>query len=72
LKSIEGMQVILSDARRLWSWKGAFTLSEVAMSGINPKGSRMSVSVPEILLTEAIEIIPTTEVARKTFDDTKE
>ena len=63
---------VLKDARRLWKWEGAFTLSEVATSGINPKGSRMAVAVPEILLTNVNEMIPTTEAARKTFEATNE
>jgi hypothetical protein len=58
----EGKEVVLSDARRLWYWDGAFTLSAVSTAGIGPR-SKLSVSVPEILLTEAIEIIPTSPEA---------
>jgi len=72
LTEIEGQSVVLTDARRLWQWGGAFTLSEVAIVGIKPKDSRMTVAVPEILLTQAVEIIPTTEAARRTFDATHE
>jgi hypothetical protein len=70
--SLSGTQIILEDARRLWKWSGAFTLSEVATAGIDPKNSRMAVALPVILLTEATEIIPTTEAARKTFEKTHE
>lgn len=56
--SREGKEVVLSNARRIWYWKGAFTLNAIATSGLDRKNSRISVSVPEILLTEAIEIIP--------------
>jgi hypothetical protein len=72
LTEIEGQAVVLTNARRLWKWDGAFTLSEVAIAGIKPKSSRMAVAVPEILLTQAVEIIPTTETARSTFDATYE
>ncbi len=58
LKSQEGKEVVLTNARRLFSWSGAFTLSAVATVGVSRSGSRISVSVPEIKLTEAIEIIP--------------
>lgn len=64
----DGENVLLKDVRRLWKWAGAFTLSEVATIGINPKQSRMAVSVPLIELTNANEIIPTTEAARATFE----
>lgn len=47
----------LSNACRLWSWTGALSLSEIAMKGINISGSKISVPVDEIILTQAIEII---------------
>ncbi len=58
LKSRKGREVMLTNARRLWYWKGAFTLNAVATKGVNRKDSRISVNVPSIILTEAIEIIP--------------
>ena len=53
----EGKEVTLIDARRLWSWTGALSLSEIATKGIDIKNSKISVPVEEIILTEAIEII---------------
>ena len=53
-----GQEVHLKNARRLWSWAGALSLSEVASKGIELKNSKVSVPVDEILLTQAIEIIP--------------
>ena len=64
MKSRKGREVVLVNARRLWKWCGAFTLSEVAVEGIKD-GSKPSVLVPEILLTEAIEVIKTTLGAEK-------
>lgn len=67
----DGKQVTLKDARRLWRWYGAFTLNEVALTGVSGKGgnkSRIAEPVPVIVLTEAIELIPTSDVARATFD----
>jgi len=57
LVSHKGKEVILRDARRIWQWSGAFTLSAVATKGVD-SNSKLSVVVPSILLTEAIEIIP--------------
>ena len=68
VKSINGKEVILTDARRLWYWKGAFTLNAVANDGVD-KGSKISAPVPEILLTEAIEVIPTSEAAQKNLTE---
>ena len=64
LKSRKGKEVVLVNTRRLWKWCGAFTLSEVAVEGIKD-GSKPSVSVPEVVLTEAIEVIKATPVAEK-------
>lgn len=62
LASQSGKEVMLSDARRIWSWSGAFTLSEISQSGVSGE-SRLSVAVPQIALTEAIEIIPCAQAA---------
>lgn len=61
LEERAGQEVRLSNARRLWSWNGALSLSEVAMQGVDIKNSKISVPVDEILLTQAIEIIPISE-----------
>lgn len=64
LKSRKGKEVVLVNARRLWKWMGAFTLSEVAVEGIKD-GSKPSVAVASITLTESIEVIETTPAAEK-------
>lgn len=53
----DGQEVLLRNARRLWSWSGALSLSEVASNGIDIKNSEISIPVEEIILTQAIEII---------------
>lgn len=68
LKDQSGKEVVLENARRLWFWKGAFTLNAVATEGIK-EGSKISAPVKEIKLTEAIEIIPVTEEAQKNLTD---
>lgn len=65
LKEHSGKEVRLLNARRLWKWAGAFTLSEIAVNGVNkPDECKFSCEVPVITLTEAIEIIPCTEKAK--------
>lgn len=58
-----GTAVQLGEARRIWSWAGAFTLNEIALRGCAEE-SRISEAVPLIALTEAIEIIPCTPEAQ--------
>jgi hypothetical protein len=57
LKQCNGTAVLLREARRVFRWSGAFTLNEMSQNGVSEE-SRISQPVPEILLTEAIEVIP--------------
>jgi hypothetical protein len=57
MQSRNGREVTLTNARRIWSWTGANTLSEIALRGVG-SGSKVSDAVPSITLTEAIEIVP--------------
>lgn len=64
-----GKEVLLSQARRLWYWDGAATLSELAVNGTRkPKTCKFPVAVPEIILTEAIEIIPCSAAAQASIE----
>ncbi len=57
LREQTGRACVLTDARRLWQWSGAFTLNEAAVKGV-AETSRISEPVPYILLLEASEVIP--------------
>jgi hypothetical protein len=68
VKSREGKEVLLVDARRIWYWSGAASLSELATKGTsNPTQCKFPAPVPEVLLTEVIEIIPITESAAQSI-----
>jgi hypothetical protein len=63
-----GKEARLTDARRIWYWDGAATLSQLATSGTsNPSDCRFPESVSEVLLTDVIEIIPITDDAKKSI-----
>lgn len=66
-----GGSVILTNARRLWKWraKDGVALSGVAMHGIVASDSIIDTMVPEIALMGVVELIPTTEEARKSIDE---
>jgi hypothetical protein len=65
LKSRKDKEVVLTDARRLWYWAGAASLSELAMRGTSKPGEcKFPVAVSEVLLTEAIEILSVTPAAK--------
>lgn len=68
VKSRNGKEVEMLNARRLWQWYGASSLSQMAMEGTKqPKKCKFPCEVANIILTEAIEIIECTEVAKKSI-----
>lgn len=72
LVSRKGREVRLHNARRIWFWRGAATLSELAMSGTkDPDGCKFPEPVGVIELTEAIEILYATAAARKSIESVK-
>lgn len=69
LQEQNGTQVTLKNARRIWRWKGANTLNEVATDGVDQDYTRISKAVSSILLTQAIEVIPVSEKALQTLGE---
>ena len=68
LKSKDGKEVTLTNARRIWFWDGASTLSQLSQEGTSkPDKCKFPCEVDEIVLTESIEIIPCTDKARKSI-----
>ena len=72
LESQDGKIVKLNNSRRIYYWAGAATLSQLAVDGTSKPGEcKFPCTVPEITLTEAIEIIPCTMKARKSIQSVK-
>ena len=73
LKEKNGTEVKLADCRRLWSWQGAASISQIAVDGVSkPDSCRFTVTVPEIVITDVIEIIPCTKSAIKCIEGVPE
>ena len=65
LKSRSGQEVVLLNARRIWYWIGAASLSQLAMEGTSsPKTCKFPCEVARVELLQAIEILYVTEKAR--------
>lgn len=65
----EGKEVEMSQARRIWYWAGAASLSQLAIDGTSKASEcKFPAPVSQIFLTEAIEIIPCTEKAQKSIE----
>ena len=72
LESRDGRECILTNARRLWYWQGAASLSQLAMTGTSkPTGCKFPPEVSRVTLTEAIEILDVTDVARASIAEVK-
>ena len=68
LKSRNGREVELTDCRRLWYWDGAASISQLAAEGTTaPENCKFTVAVDDILILDAIEIIPTSDAAEKSI-----
>jgi len=66
LESRNGQEVVMTKARRLWYWKGASSLSQLAMEGVKcPDECKFPCEVDRVELLQAIEILDVTEKARK-------
>ena len=64
LQSRDGKEATLTNARRLWYWAGAASLSQLAVTGTSkPKECKFPVAVPSVTLTEVIEILDVTPEA---------
>lgn len=73
LKEKNGTEVTLSECRRLWYWSGAASISQLAKEGVKyAENCNFTVTVDEIMVTDAIEIIPCTPEAIANIKEVKE
>lgn len=75
IKELNGTQCVLQNARRLWYWSGAASLSQLATDGVrNPDSCKFTITITDecgVYLPQSIEIIPCTEKAIKSIDSVK-
>jgi len=68
LQSRSGSEAVVADARRLWYWAGAASLSQLSMEGVSrPADCKFPREVPAVTLLGVIEVLPVTDVARKSI-----
>ena len=54
-----GREVTMQNVRCLWYWSGAASLLQLANDGVTqPSSCKFTVTVPELILLDAVEIIP--------------
>jgi len=68
MESRSGQEVVMLNARRLWYWAGAASLSQLATDGTsNPSACKFPCEVDRIELLQAIEILDVTEKAKESI-----
>ena len=69
LASRTGQEVELLQARRLWYWAGAATLSQLATEGTSkPRECKFPAPVDRAVLMQAIEILDVTDAGRASIE----
>ena len=64
LEGRQGQEVVLRNARRIWYWSGAASLSQLAMEGTSdPASCKFPCEVNRVELLQALEIIDVSGVA---------
>lgn len=68
MESRNGQEVVLKNARRLWYWSGAASLSQLAMEGTkDPQKCKFPCEVDTVTLLQVIEILDVTTEAKKSI-----
>lgn len=69
----DGREVTMRNARCLWYWSGAASLLQMAKEGVSrPRECKFTVSVDELTVLDAIEILPCTEMAVRSIEGVAE
>ncbi len=65
----EGAEVEMHNARRLWYWDGAASLSQLAEEGVKkPENCKFPQEVEQVVLLGVVEILKVSEAAKKSID----
>lgn len=68
-----GSEVRMQKVRKLWYWDGACAVEQLALDGVKkPSGCMFTVTVEEMTITDAIQIIPCTDAAQKSISGVAE
>lgn len=69
IKEKDGDRVVMTNARRIWYWEGAASLSQLAQEGTSKHSDcKFPVPVDEVEVFNVIEILSVTDKAAKSID----
>lgn len=70
LAELDGKIGVVKNARRIWYWAGAASLSQLALDGTSdPKNCKFPEAVDSVYLSEIIEVIPATKKATTSIEE---
>jgi hypothetical protein len=76
IKSLQGSIAIITNARRLWYWSGAASLSQLATEGTKrPNDCKFTITIEDeegVYLPQVIEVLPCTEESIENIKSVKE
>ena len=73
LEERKGQEVKLRNCRRIWYWDGACSISELAKTGTKrPDNCKFTVTIDNIEILDAIEVIECTDISIKSIESVKE
>lgn len=73
IKERDGQEATLTNVRKLWYWSGACAVEQLAMDGTaDPDDCKFTVTVPEMVVTGVIQVLPCTEKAAESLRTVKE
>ena len=65
-------EVHMNNVRKLWYWDGACAVEQLAIDGTKkPDNCQFTVTVPEMVVADPIQIIPCTDKAAKSMSGVK-
>jgi len=68
-----GSRCEMSNARRIFYWDGAASLSQLSIDGVSkPENCKFPESVPEVTLFDIIEVLSLSEKARASLDSVED
>lgn len=69
VESREGKEAVIRNARRIWYWEGAASLSQLAVDGTSkPDKCKFPTAVDRVTVTEVIEILDVTQKAKESIE----
>ena len=67
-----GQEVELRNVRKLWYWTGACAVEQLAVDGVaSPGNCKFTVVVPEMVITDATQILLCSDRATKVLGEVK-